>query len=676
MLVPDRLREALAGGKLVPFIGAGFSAPSGAPTWRELMESLLEISSPISNRDSLNDRLKLPDLAEVADSLTVTRHGTLQLFAERIDDPRYEPSTYHELLRKIGARTIVTTNWDRLIEDHVRNSGTHVHTIYRDHDVPLYDPLRHVNVIKLHGTISDLESLVYRKSDYERFWEAHPVLFSLLVALLSTNSGLFLGYGFGDPNVLALLDRLAQYLGSVRREHWALSYGQPELERLWERLGVEVIPADRLGLPDHTVATTRFLEELIDTGGSASLNNLERARLVNREIRAAIRRRRPRAVLRMRGALGWLSNPRPVRLDPVYGSFEQDATEREMTVLVKRFLEQNDTHRVRCLLNVNVGGLVGLYGVGHLIRRLKVLRTMIRCWPLQIEVAHTGETTPFNHMLFDEEASLLGFKVAGVLGIHRAVLTRERSAVVAEVEQFDADFWSTIARQMGQSATNESERQRAVRWSRAHVLNLIAEELNRLRLLANTPPWEGGMFKDRIVGSTLATGFVDAVGFCIEKHSAQRREDGTTPYWIHPLRVVERLRSAAGVSDYETLIAAALHDVVEDCDVEVGEIAELFGERTAELVETLTKRQEQTDSEYFDQLAGASPAAAAIKLADRWDNVWELRVKRYPDFGGKPNAQYLNESETVLAACATGNEGLARLLRVELDAAWKELEPA
>jgi GTP pyrophosphokinase len=77
-----------------------------------------------------------------------------------------------------------------------------------------------------------------------------------------------------------------------------------------------------------------------------------------------------------------------------------------------------------------------------------------------------------------------------------------------------------------------------------------------------------------------------AYRFADDAHQGITRKSGE-PYIIHPVRVAMIL--AEMQLDPETLIAALLHDVVEDTDVEIGDVEREFGPRVAALVEGVTK---------------------------------------------------------------------------------------
>jgi (p)ppGpp synthase/HD superfamily hydrolase len=65
-----------------------------------------------------------------------------------------------------------------------------------------------------------------------------------------------------------------------------------------------------------------------------------------------------------------------------------------------------------------------------------------------------------------------------------------------------------------------------------------------------------------------------AFRFSADKHSTQRRKDGAkSPYINHPIEVVQLLWEVGGVRDVNVLLAAILHDTVEDTDTRPEESA-------------------------------------------------------------------------------------------------------
>jgi len=79
---------------------------------------------------------------------------------------------------------------------------------------------------------------------------------------------------------------------------------------------------------------------------------------------------------------------------------------------------------------------------------------------------------------------------------------------------------------------------------------------------------------------------IEALHYAIEKHGSQKRLSGE-PFFIHPLAVATILVDMQ--MDFETVIAALLHDVLEDTETSHDAMADLFGENIVSLVDGVTK---------------------------------------------------------------------------------------
>ncbi len=132
---------------------------------------------------------------------------------------------------------------------------------------------------------------------------------------------------------------------------------------------------------------------------------------------------------------------------------------------------------------------------------------------------------------------------------------------------------------------------------------------------------------------------LDAIGrayrFSERAHAGQFRKGGA-PYITHPLAVAEIL--ASWRLDAQTLIAALLHDVVEDTGVGSEDVSESFGKPVAQLVDGVTKldkihfeNKAQAQAENFRKMLLAMARdvrVILIKLADRLHNMRTLEGMR------------------------------------------------
>ncbi len=79
----------------------------------------------------------------------------------------------------------------------------------------------------------------------------------------------------------------------------------------------------------------------------------------------------------------------------------------------------------------------------------------------------------------------------------------------------------------------------------------------------------------------------EAVVFAVKAHDGMRRKKSDAPYILHPMEAAVIVGTMT--DDQHLIAAAALHDVVEDADININEIEERFGKRVRELVESETE---------------------------------------------------------------------------------------
>ena len=124
--------------------------------------------------------------------------------------------------------------------------------------------------------------------------------------------------------------------------------------------------------------------------------------------------------------------------------------------------------------------------------------------------------------------------------------------------------------------------------------------------------------------------------FACEAHSSQKRKSGE-PYIIHPIAVARIIAEELELTT-DAIIAAFLHDVVEDTDYTIEDIRNMFGSGVAFLVNVVTKqkKEEYEHSKQIDNYQQMLSSvqydirALLIKLADRLHNMRTLSSMR-PD---------------------------------------------
>lgn len=159
-----------------------------------------------------------------------------------------------------------------------------------------------------------------------------------------------------------------------------------------------------------------------------------------------------------------------------------------------------------------------------------------------------------------------------------------------------------------------------------------------------------------------------ALEFTLVHYGMQVRKNSIMPAVIHPLRVASILR-AAGFSEYRDeiiLLAALFHDLLEDAEGDHAEIETemtvLGGEDVVLIVKQLTKPQGVAKELYLESLAQASWEAQVIKLADRIDNLRDMKgwtvIKQ---------RSYAEQANIILRTCGQAHRALKTALQVEIN---------
>jgi len=110
-----------------------------------------------------------------------------------------------------------------------------------------------------------------------------------------------------------------------------------------------------------------------------------------------------------------------------------------------------------------------------------------------------------------------------------------------------------------------------------------------------------------------------AIEIAVTGHRSQRQKDGS-PYVLHPLTLMHR------VHDVEAKMAAVLHDVVEDTEFTIEDVAaEGFSAAVIDALRLLTHDDGSDYFDYIDRIA-TNPLATKVKLADLEHNMTVTRI--------------------------------------------------
>lgn len=216
------LFEKIRREEVVLWIGAGLSISSGFPSGDRLKEIIYE-SLTENEKAQIDQNSSLDVLADNVVALRSSKNHLIDILNKVFSKLPIKDSIVHKNLALIPHfKTIITTNYDCLIENSIKNSIS----IYNEKRIPYINNDRKRKIIKVHGDLNDPDSLIITKEDYYKLIGQNGLnsaIWTLVKNCLASNSVLFVGYSVEDSNLLTLLSDLELSIGINRKEYFFVS---------------------------------------------------------------------------------------------------------------------------------------------------------------------------------------------------------------------------------------------------------------------------------------------------------------------------------------------------------------------------------------------------------------------------------------------------------------------
>ncbi len=195
------------------FAGAGLSAASGFVNWKGLLKDLA-------------DELKL-DIEKEDDLISVAQYHFNKFKRGKINNKIINEFTSlttgnenHKILSRLGINTFWTTNYDKLIERSLEAEGKTVETKIRNVDFSRNIKKKDAIVYKMHGDKDSPDEAVLTKDDYETYNDKKEFFSTALRGDLLSQTFLFIGFSFDDPNLEYILGRIKVLLKDNTPTHY------------------------------------------------------------------------------------------------------------------------------------------------------------------------------------------------------------------------------------------------------------------------------------------------------------------------------------------------------------------------------------------------------------------------------------------------------------------------
>lgn len=268
----SQIKKSIKENSLILFVGAGISANSNLPTWKELIQSFKK-------------ELDLPD-GDSDDYLRIAQYyydtfGKNQ-YTKKIEEIFFskgtsKPNELHTLIEKIAPKHIITTNYDSLLEDQFENGLLKYNVVAEDKDIPYTSSERYL--IKMHGDFSK-KNIVLKEDDYLDYALNFPMVSTLIQSLIMNHTLLFVGYSLGDSTFNSIF-RLIQNTFKLDAK-FAYFYTPEEpsmiIREYYKKQGIIIVSNETSSVEETDnqnkkyISTKRFLETLSENRNNTVKN--------------------------------------------------------------------------------------------------------------------------------------------------------------------------------------------------------------------------------------------------------------------------------------------------------------------------------------------------------------------------------------------------------------------
>jgi hypothetical protein len=226
---PDSLVREIAERRVVFFFGSGLSRSCvpELPSWGDLIRRLSSRLPTASERKFIDKLIKNGALLDAA-QIIKDRVDPGDLASDFREIFQLRPVPTHEIYKDLllmDAKTIVTTNYDELIERNFQyfSNDQVAYNMSRYNERTIFDDIKSPvrSILKVHGCISDTHNLILDRCSYFEARKSYSDIFYFLESLMNINTVLFVGYSFSDPDIQIILENI-KFRNGNNSPHYAL----------------------------------------------------------------------------------------------------------------------------------------------------------------------------------------------------------------------------------------------------------------------------------------------------------------------------------------------------------------------------------------------------------------------------------------------------------------------
>ena len=260
------IRIAMAERQLVLFVGAGASVDAGLPLWDDAAARIKDKLN-IDNDQQQLDNLAIPQYYYNARGQKEYTQLMRTIF--RYDDKVY-PTDIHDAIIRFGAETIITTNYDHLIEQSAEKNGQFLYVVSQDSDLPYRKAGK--ELIKMHGDFEH-DNFVLKEDDYLHYHKNFKLIENYVKSLIGIKTVLFIGYSLNDPDVKHIFSWVKEILDGHFQRAYLILTGRKENQNeidYYRHLGLNIIyptelfGEDQIKFKDHSLQLLATLNYILD----------------------------------------------------------------------------------------------------------------------------------------------------------------------------------------------------------------------------------------------------------------------------------------------------------------------------------------------------------------------------------------------------------------------------
>lgn len=261
--VKQLLVEKLYSKNLVVFLGAGASRTyhkfNGVPSAKEIVENLNKQKTYIDKKMTFPQAMFMVKKKESSNELI----RVLTNIFNNLDNKKTLP--VYDLLAKMPISAFITTNYDQLLENSLKNENKEFITIIEENDVSFWKN-SDLPLIKIHGCISRPDTIIAAEDQYRPLYSSKPLISAMLTTFLANKTLLFLGFSLADDDFKNFYQEIKIHLQDYMPKSYSIVDDCDSYQEFyWKEQGVEIIKQD----------LTYFVKELFSVKSNNDFETLK-----------------------------------------------------------------------------------------------------------------------------------------------------------------------------------------------------------------------------------------------------------------------------------------------------------------------------------------------------------------------------------------------------------------